>query len=1098
MNKTLAAFDSLQPLEIKDFTEFYRATHGNENNSYKPFAWQERLAEQVCCGTWPDFLKLPTSSGKTAAIDIAVFALAYQACAANRPQGILTAARRIFFVVDRRIIVNEAYRQTRKTAQLLWDAVVEEEQKTNSVLKRVGKWLQTLANDPTAPPLDCFELRGGIYRDDAWVRSPMQPTVLTSTVDQVGSRMLFRGYGVSDRNLSIHAAMTTCDSLIILDEAHCSNPFSQTVESIARYRSERWADEPVATPFSLVQMTATPPQYLGKKTLFSLHEHDYEVDAMLEKRHACAKPTILVHDPSAKGKTLPTSLAKKFLQHTQTMVDQGCKKIAVVVNRIAIARETFKLLHSKYGDRVSLMIGRMRPIDREVLTTELQSKFASGLETVSDLPQFVVATQCLEVGADLDFDGMISQCASLDALRQRFGRLNRLGNTTNCYGVIVAAEGDIPPEDKLNPDKPLDPVYGNALARTWHWLNDVKDVNGEIDFGIKAFEKKSVGHEQKFGLLCAPSPDAPVLMPAHVDMLCQTSPRPTPEPEVASYLHGPNRGLPEVRVCWRADLKMQNASTSDQLRTRTRLWNEAVAICPPSSAECLSVPVFFVKKWLRGEKLNDSSSDVLGETEEEDVPAKGSHDVFGRCVLVWKGTTRKSSRKVKTSKSKMNENGSYLVDHTNLDRLRTGDTIVIPAEFGGWIDFGYVPNAPHEPEPNAWFRNLEKSSSDECETNSEFASIDVADTAFAQSRARTILRVHEKLRVDDYAKSLFKKLLNEVRKPEADLRLATWTVLAKQIVADVIEARRDALVGEDIADASTGQHMSRLQRLIELPGTIDRYPDGLAWTTGLHPDRPSGMPPLPIGSYGDDEDLLSQTGRLPLRQHLADVFDTAIRFTEASNLSAILKRTITHAAKLHDIGKADPRFQAMLLGKPVSVAHMQRTLWAKSDKFGGSSERELPSGFRHEMLSVDLLHHVTTKDHDCGNGQQSDRELLAHVTAAHHGCARPLAPVAADDSLPGFNLDSFSATDVSHEERASWIPSYRLDSGIGERFWNLNRRFGWWGLAYLESMLRLADWAASARPGKGNISALNFGSVTATSPRASSKSNRIDIVLTGD
>ena len=94
------------------------------------------------------------------------------------------------------------------------------------------------------------------------------------------------------------------------------------------------------------------------------------------------------------------------------------------------------------------------------------------------------------------------------------------------------------------------------------------------------------------------------------------------------------------------------------------------------------------------------------------------------------------------------------------------------------------------------------------------------------------------------------------------------------------------------------------------------------------------------------------------------------------------------------------------------------------------------------------------------------RELLLHLIAAHHGHARPFAPVRND--LEPENIvapDGFDPqVDLTAESRAALPKPHHLGSGIPDRFWFLTRSFGWWGLAYLESVLRLADWEASANP----------------------------------
>src|ERR1700682_2807220 len=224
-------------LTVDGFEEFFHGIHAQD-----PFPWQSRLVRWIHkASRWPELLDLPTGTGKTAALDVAVFLLALESEMQDRH-----APARIVLAVDRRTIVDQAAARARQ----IGDGLVRAK---GGVLQSARIRLQNLS--ATADPLHVSVLRGGIARYDTWARSPAQPSVIVSTVDQVGSRLLFRGYGVSDRMKSVNAGLLGNDCLLLLDEVHLSVPFRDTLRSLDRYR--KWLECPLPDRWQVVEMSAT-------------------------------------------------------------------------------------------------------------------------------------------------------------------------------------------------------------------------------------------------------------------------------------------------------------------------------------------------------------------------------------------------------------------------------------------------------------------------------------------------------------------------------------------------------------------------------------------------------------------------------------------------------------------------------------------------------------------------------------------------------------------------------------------------------------------------------------------------------------------------
>lgn len=969
------------------FDEFFQVLHG-----HGPFPWQRRLLDVVLAEGWPETLALPTASGKTACIDIAVFALA-----SGRPN----MPRRIFLVVDRRVIVDEAFERAQRIAERLSQA-------TDGVLAEVAEALRKVAGHDEHP-LAVFQLRGGVYRDDAWARTPAQPTVVCSTVDQIGSRLLFRSYGASPYAWPVHAGLAANDALILLDEAHCAEPFRQTLSAIARYRT--LADRPVSAPFAHVVLSATPVASESSAP-FCLDEEDRRHPVLLARLSA-AKPTRLVE---GKARTATAEFAKQLATEAMAFARAGASRIGIIVNRIANAKLVFEHLGDQgvASDRRALFMGRMRPWDRDRVLARWKTVFAADPDRARlEGPCFAVATQCLEVGANLDFDALVSECASLDALRQRFGRLFRLGRPQDGKERERVVATIVMPKPET---RQFDPIYGEALASTWHWLNEHAE-DGRIDFGIDAMDAMlpAPGGERAAYLakleLVVPAVNAPVMLPAHVDAWAQTSPAPWPDPDPALFLHGPKAGMPDVHVCWRADL---DSLPSDQ-------WPAAIAMVPPTSAECMSVPLHLVRRWLNGEDLDDCGGDVQ-MPEEATGEASDVSIAEPRQALRWRG-----------------EDDALLVSRGAT--LRPGDTVVIPAGLGGWAGFGALA----------------------LDDTGKPVALDVGDETHLKARLRPALRLLPALLDTWPASAALDELRTLVHPDTVEQREAEGTY--RQDLVSVFRKVGDAL-GAARAEGSRDWSWLRIAIDALVSGRagfeIERLDNhgivvvGRRILGSVQRERLLGHAVRHNESFSSEDDSASFTVAVPLATHLQGVAEFAGRFAEACGLEASMIDDLRLAASVHDIGKADPRFQAWLRGGvPYPVAPPFESMLAKSAGASSAAARKrarvragYPQGGRHELLSLRLI-----ESDAAATAQAGDAELVLHLVASHHGRCRPFAPVVADAepqqvALTAGELRLQSSSDTGLE---------RLDSGVAERFWALVRRYGWWGLAYLEAIHILSD-----------------------------------------
>ena len=967
-------------LRSADFADFFRAVHGPE-----PFPWQQELVDRLAkCDEWPDVLDLPTGAGKTAALDAAVFHLALRADAPGK------AAMRIAFVVDRRLVVDDAFGRAERIAKALRRALCPDADQHRAV-REVARRLHRLAGED-APPLIARRLRGGAPLERVWARTPTQPTILCSTVDQIGSRLLFRGYGVSDRMKPVHAGLLGAHSLLLLDEAHLSKPFRQTLAAV-----QHLGGAGVRTAL----LSATPGVEAERPLKLSSSDRAHPV---LKKRIGASKPVTL---DVVRG--MPPAVAEAFAEAARAIAGRlqaqgmSAPAVGVVVNRVALARAVFEALRGDEIFDALLMIGRSRSVDRDRIVESL-APFRTGAKIRSEArPLFVVATQCLEVGVDLDLDGLVTQAAPLDALRQRFGRLNRAGRVVSAEGAILARSEDVA-------KKADDPVYGDRIRLAWEALQPLAD-DDTLDFGVDALPERleRAGIDQDG--LATKQPNAPVVMPVYLDLWSQTSPQPAVDPDIGLFLHGFERTLAGVSIVWRGDV-----SHRDLNETRPDNLDELFRLVPPRASEAIEVPLWAAQAWLRRIRRDTTTLDDMSDAPERVAEMSGAtaKAEAGRRVFRWAGA------------------GDPRTGVVRPEDLRTGDLVIAPATYGGCDEFGWAPNSDDPVE-------------------------DVADRAAGPywGRRCAVRIVRDIVRTDAQWDQVSAVLADESL---ADLELV-------ERLLDALPSAEASDVGEEDEERPLSRDRGKaLEALLRPRGRIDvhfPYAGGREEGAVLVAER--GVMDACASddvAPATEDDNLSHTSKLPvcLERHSRDVERFARQFARTLGLAEHAD-DLGLAAFLHDVGKADPRFQTMLSGGD-SWNRPDRRALAKSGRPWSSRAWEragLPKGWRHEALSVRMArkHPRFAEAHDPA--------LVLWLIGSHHGLGRPFFGFR--DPVP--EHEPFPCLDVDHWRLAAGEPGPQsLAFEFDGTDWfcvfeDLKRRYGIWGLAHLEAILRLADHRAS-------------------------------------
>ena len=512
--------------------EFFRESYRALTDNPEPFPWQEELFLRFCKSEIPPDIALPTGCGKTSAMVAWLLALAYQA--RNGPEGV-SLPRRLVWVVNRRVVVDQATNEAEKLKQRLNDS-------SRNDLEPVRLALRQLSTEGSGDDLIGVSTLRGQFADNAeWRDHPARPAILVGTIDMIGSRLLFCGYGRGFKSRPLHAGFIGQDALLIHDEAHLEPAFQHLIEAVEAEQEQCREFR----QFRVVALTAT--SRAATENLFGLTEAD--------RSHSEVRQRITASKGAAFHPVDDEKVAASVLQRAIEFKDSG-NAILIFLRRVEDVQEVVAKLR-KQGLQAGELTGTMRGYERDRMAKKdvVFARFAPNPDVTPAVgTAYLVCTSAGEVGVNMSADHLVCDLVPFDSMTQRLGRVNRFGRGDARIEIEYSIVGSDQATKKASPDEV---ELSQRRERTLALLQRLPcRPDGRYDASPAALE--SLPAEQRQAAF-TPQPRILPISEILFDAWALTSIRQKMpgRPPVADWLHGITEREPrQTYVAWRQEVEV--------------------------------------------------------------------------------------------------------------------------------------------------------------------------------------------------------------------------------------------------------------------------------------------------------------------------------------------------------------------------------------------------------------------------------------------------------------------------------------------------------------------------------------------------------------